>query len=533
MICRPRTGRSRATMMVSRYVAVPVWVLLAIWWGRGLAMAAEGMRVGVDANYAAGMEAEGRAWRWAGQAQDLYEGMAAAGVESLRVRVWTGEDGPHGTRAAEALIRRAVAAGLDPYPVIFLSDDWADLVKQPAPAMWRELELEPRREAVREYSRELVVSLRAAGLVGHRYEIGNEVDYGICGVYPGKSTKKNPESLSRRCWPDAATLMVASQKGVLEADPEARFLIHIAHWWDAEFCIAFFRFMLDQGVRVDEVGLSYFPSANIGGSLELEQCEEVLTKIHAAIGRPIVIAETAYPSTREFTGQFSRWKRETPGYPLSPDGQRRWVAAMLAMCRQHPAVTDVYYWSPEWYGEGMWKAFALFDVEGEARPAWASFGLSGRGHAAARGPVYLEVMEGGVAVVPVAEARAKAREALREELSRHGGVTVDYIAAITERELRVKGYRVNLRASLTGNLDLVALPQAAGERWRDAVAGLDGRRDSVVVFCRDGEDPLVAEVVAAVEARGLEVAIHPLAAGSAIRFGDRLIQSESAGAEPP
>ena len=32
----------------------------------------------------------------------------------------------------------------------------------------------------------------------------------------------------------------ASQAGVREADPEAKFLLHIAHWWDADFCIAFF-----------------------------------------------------------------------------------------------------------------------------------------------------------------------------------------------------------------------------------------------------------------------------------------------------
>jgi hypothetical protein len=34
-----------------------------------------------------------------------------------------------------------------------------------------------------------------------------------------------------------------SREQDLFADPEAKFLLHIAHWWDADFCIAFFKFM--------------------------------------------------------------------------------------------------------------------------------------------------------------------------------------------------------------------------------------------------------------------------------------------------
>ena len=270
------------------------------------------------------------------------------------------------------MTRRALAAGLEPYLVIFLSADWADLMKQPAPADWQELDVDGRAAAVRRYARETVAHFRKAGLRSHVYEIGNEIDYGICGVYPGKGTKKNPESLRRRCWPDAARIITAAQAGVLEADPEARFMLHIALWWDARFCIDFFRFMIDTGVRVDLAGLSYFPSAAIGGSLEMEQFGDVVTRLHEAVGLPVVVAETAYPASREFTGQFARWKREAPGYPLTPEGQRRWLADFLAFCHHHPAIHEVFYWSPEWFGLGMWQAFALFDMDGEARPTWTA-----------------------------------------------------------------------------------------------------------------------------------------------------------------
>ena len=60
-------------------------------------------------------------------------------------------------------------------------------------------------------------------------------------------------------------------------------------------------------------------------------------------------------------------------YPLTPDGQSLWLSDFLKFCHNNPRIAGAFYWSPEWYGEGMWKAFALFDVEGNARSAWQAF----------------------------------------------------------------------------------------------------------------------------------------------------------------
>lgn len=509
----------RCSIAGAAALAVGLWVGATV-------MAADGFVVGVDANYVPGMEAKGRQWRWEGEPTDFFTGAAARGVRGFRVRLWARDDGPNGRHEATDVVRRALAAGLDPYLVIFLSDEWADLMKQPAPAAWRDLAIDARAAAVRAYSRDTVRHFRSAGLRSHRYEIGNEIDYGICGVYPAKSAKKNPDALRRRCWPDAAALIAASQQGVLEADPDATFLLHVAHWWDAEFCVAFFRFMLDHGVRVDEIGLSYFPSANIGGSLEMEQFGAVAARVHETIGRPVVVAETAYPATRDFTGQFGRWKRETPGYPLTPDGQRRWLADFLAFCRHHPAVTDVYYWSPEWWGEGMWNGFALFDEDGSARPAWRAFAAPG-GWPQPRRTVFLEVTAEGVAVVPTAAARVAAATALEEELARHGGVTTAFIDAITNRAIVVKGYRLHLRAALTGNLGLSVTPEAGRvPHWRAVVNALDPSRDQVVVFTGATEDPLAGEVVAHATSRGVAAVTHAVDPDTPLRFGSEPIRND-------
>lgn len=329
--------------------------------------------LGVDANYSLEMEAKGARWTWDGEQQDLFAGMQKHGARWLRVRLWTGDDDVNGKNYATKIVERATKARLTPYLVIFLSENWADLNKQPAPAIWKDLPLDRRAESVRNYSREVVAHFRKHGLTTHLYEIGNEIDYGLCGVFPGKHAKKTPPELSEQVWPDEAKLIRACEDGVKESDPDAKFVLHIAHWWDANFCVAFFRFILDRQVQVDYAGLSYFPSSNIGGSQTLDQFGTVIDRLTTSINRPIVIAETAYPSTADFQGQFAGWRTEVPGYTLTPEGQQKWLTDFLKFCVDNPKIAGAFYWSPEWYGEGMWKAFALFDVDGNSKSAWRAF----------------------------------------------------------------------------------------------------------------------------------------------------------------
>ena len=487
--------------------------------GRG-----DGLRVGVDANYSLAMEQAGAAWTWNEGPADLFAGMAAHGVREFRVRLWMKDDGPHGKAYASEIVKRALAAGLNPYLVIFLSEDWADMMKQPLPASLQNLSLEERAAAVKDYTRDTVAHFRKIGLKSHLYEIGNEIDYGICGEYPSKGAKKNPAALSRRLWPNSARLIRAAEEGVLEADPQAQFMLHIAHWWDADFCMAFFRFMLDHGVQLDFAGLSYFPSSNIGGSLEMEQFGATATKVARATDRPVVVPETAYPSTSDFKGQFARWKYEVPGYPLTPDGQRRWVADFLAFCERHPDIAAVYYWSPEWCGEGMWKAFALFDPGGRARPAWAAFAPEAWRGRSLKQPVYFEVNSNRLYSVPVEEAKRQMVPLVLKLREQTGGMNVEHIALLTNTILDVAGYRVDLKGALSQNLNLTRLPENPGqslspEALEPLAAGSDPSRQQLVLFLRDSGTPELEQAAGWFEQKGIAVVRHPCSAGKPLKFG--------------
>lgn len=518
------------SLLAVRYAKLLWAVLLVGAMQRGVAEEARTspLRVGVDANYSLDMESGGSTWTWEGKPRDLFDGIKAQGVSEFRVRLWTKDDGPHGKAYATDVVKRALRSGLNPYLVIFLSEDWSDMMKQPIPTAWKNLSFADRLAAVKDYSREVVTHFRKEGLHNHLYEIGNEIDYGICGEYPGKGTKKNPESLSRSLWPRSAEIIRASQAGVLEADPEAKFLLHIAHWWDLDFCVAFFRFMVNHGVQLDYAGLSYFPSSNIGGSLDLEQFGTTITRLNEALDRPIIIPETAYPSTREFSGQFSRWKYEVMGYPLTPEGQQRWLADFLAYCHQHPAVHAVYYWSPEWFGEGMWKGFALFDPKGEAKPAWASFAGPAWENRAVKDAVFVEVQSNRLHVVPVQEAKVQMLPLISRLRQQTGGVTVEHIALLTNTDLRVGGYAVNLKGSLQQNLNLDLVEPDSGfslggedadASWKSVVARLDPLRQKLVLILRQEVTPELRQAIHHFEQAGLQVELHPKAEGLSLKFG--------------
>ncbi len=489
---------------------------------------AAGLFIGADANYSLGMERDGMEWRWDDGRTNLFDGMAANGIRGFRVRLWMGEDGDNGRRYAAEVVTRALQAGMDPYLVIFLSEDWADMMKQPLPEVWKDLSFEERLDAVRAYSKEIVEYFRALGLTSHLYEIGNEIDYGICGEYPSKSAKKTPESLSRRLWPRSAEIIRASQEGVLAADPDAKFMLHISHWWDLDFCTAFFRFMQDQGLQLDYAGLSYFPTANIGGSLDMAEFAAVVTRLFTAIRTPLIIAEAAYPSTRDFRGQFSRWKYDVMGYPLTLEGQQRWLADFLALCQQLPAIYSVYYWSPEWAGEGMWKGFALFEPDGQAKPAWTSFAQKQWQNRRPPDFTFMELRRGQLFPIPVDAAKKEMIETVQRLKTQTDGVNVEHIALLDQTPLRVGAYNIRLRSSLQHNMILELADDAVGRPVEDILQAaaaapkppvLPQFAQTLVLVARPDDRAAAEEIQAHLQETGQDVVLHIKADDAPIRFG--------------
>ena len=322
--------------------------------------------IGVDANYWLDLRDKGTRW-----SAEPFPTLADAGFDSFRLRIWTGDDGANGLTYATRTALAAKAAGLKPYAVIFLSENWADLVKQPAPAIWKDLTGKDKTKAITDYTEKVARHLQDAGLDIELFEIGNEIDFGVCGVFEEAWPHRvSIEYMRQNVWPDMVPLLRAAQLGVQKVRPDAKFLLHLAQWQNAEYCDAFFNFMSEHKVQLDYAGLSYFPtSAERPEQRTLAFMSHQIDTISAAVKRPVVICESGYPAAAQFGGQFSTWNKPIDGYTLDEAGQAKWLADYLAMGKSSPHVAGLFYWSPEWINGGLWDAFALFDSEGKVRLA--------------------------------------------------------------------------------------------------------------------------------------------------------------------
>src|SRR6516165_6042873 len=134
-----------------------------------LALSLQGMAqnrslIGIDSNYSLDMANRNKAWKNRSEPVDPFELFAKNGCRDARIRLWVGDDGINRLRYATETARRAKQAGLKPYLVVFLSDEWADFVKQPVPAAWKKLTPEKKIAAVAAYTENVASHMAKSGV---------------------------------------------------------------------------------------------------------------------------------------------------------------------------------------------------------------------------------------------------------------------------------------------------------------------------------------------------------------------------------
>ena len=184
-------------------------------------------------------------------------------------------------------------------------------------------------------------------------------------------------------WDDMSKLIKAGIEGVQSADATSDFILHIAHWWDYNFSYAFFKKMIDSGVKLDYMGLSFYPSSGIynitkvlmgegNGTLSQQLFYETTENLSQNIGKQIIISEYAYPSSSFIIGPFSSFNHEVEGYPLTKQGQKGWLIDFLRWASEQSFIAGTFYFSPEFY-VFIWAPMSLFTYFGRAKPAIDAF----------------------------------------------------------------------------------------------------------------------------------------------------------------
>jgi len=336
---------------------------------------------GLDVNYVSLMEETGLKWRDEDKREidDLFSFFRCKGANCLRVRIWVGDSGPSRLPYAMNLAENACRVDLKVQSTIFLSDSWADLYKQPEPESWTSLDLQDKLGLIESYIYEVVKKLMPIKDRCEYYQIGNEIDHGICGIFAyDKKKRKDSRWLKKHIWSYEAAVLKEAVRALRIHGNETPIALHLGKWWDIPLATSFLSAMDEFNVEYEIICFSFYPTMSGANFVPLRQFKETAEDR----GKNVAIAEYAYPSNF-VKGQFWYMNKPSPGYPLTLEGQSLWIRDFLAQCLKLN-IYGAFYWSPELYltknharrwsvpkemplGFG-WGPMSFFDERGYAKP---------------------------------------------------------------------------------------------------------------------------------------------------------------------
>ena len=324
--------------MVFKSATLALTLLLAF----GDAARADDFLAGVDYSHLQFFEARGTLYKEDGQVRDGLEILKDNGINCVRLRLFT-------STAAQAqadpynytnnldynlpLAVRVKNAGLKFLLDFHYSDTWADPGHQSTPAAWTNLTFSQLEIQLRSYNSNCIAAFKAAGAMPDYVQIGNEITSGM--LWPSGMVSGS----SNTAWSNLGKLMKASINGIKDAagTNAPKIMIHIDRGGDWDTTKWYFDNVAFQQVPFDLIGESYYPFWH--GSLD--DLRECLTNAAARYGKPVVVAETAFP-----------WSGTTNIYGIPPttNGQVQYVSALGQIVKSIPGGrgAGIFWWGTEY-----------------------------------------------------------------------------------------------------------------------------------------------------------------------------------------
>ncbi len=297
-------------------------------------------------------------------ASDVILLLKSRGCNTIRMRLWHTPADAHSSLAeVKALADRVKSAGLKVYLSIHYSDTWADPGHQAKPAAWQGLTYTVLKDSLYRYTKKVVTLIQPDYV-----QVGNELNGGIL----WDDGKINNLS-------NFIDLVKEGCRAVREVAPAAKILIHFAGTDNSQW---FFTQIKSASVDYDMIGLSYYP---VWHGLSLDVLKTMITTLISDTGKPLVIAETAYPFTlgyNDYTNNIVGLSSQLiPNYPATPEGQKNFLLAIKSMLKQNSKGAGFCYWGAEWVAfrgptatnGSSAENQALFSFGNKELPATAAF----------------------------------------------------------------------------------------------------------------------------------------------------------------
>ena len=318
-----------------------------------------------------------------GQQENALDILGDAGMNYVRLRVWVNPvDGFDDEQQLLEGAKQAKAHHMKIFLDFHYSDTWTDPGDQNVPAAWANDSLSQLETQLYTYSAKVVGDMVRQGTPPDMVQTGNEVNGGF--LWP---TGLNYGSDSS--WPTFGALLKSAIAGVKSADPYTKIALHIANAADLSGVEWFYDNAIAQGVPFDVIALSYYSYWHG----YLDELQSTLDATATRYGKPIILAETAYPWTLDSGDptaslSFSTASELETGYPATPAGQEAMFRDTLSVVQAVPDGLGLgaFYWEPTWTvvkgngwdptdpssGDG-WENQAMFDYNDTALPVISDY----------------------------------------------------------------------------------------------------------------------------------------------------------------
>ncbi|MFY8021614.1 MAG: glycoside hydrolase family 53 protein [Bacteroidia bacterium] len=299
-----------------------------------------------------------------GKAVDLLDLVKAAGVNTIRVRIWHQPKNQHsGLNEVKLLAQRIKAKNLKLWLCIHYSDTWADPGNQEAPKAWSGLSFPVFKDSLVNYTKMLMRELQP-----NLVQAGNEINGGFCWEIARFDNGNN-----------FFELLNAANVAIKEVSPNAIRIVHYAGIQDAGY---FFHVLKLKSVDYDWIGLSYYP---LWHGKSPDTAGLIMDQLFSSFNKPVMIAETAYP----FTLGWNDWTNNVvgdssqlvAGYPPTLAGQKDFLNYFADISQGATYKKGFCYWGAEWVAfdgpqsknGSTWENQALFDFNNKVVPAMGAF----------------------------------------------------------------------------------------------------------------------------------------------------------------
>lgn len=352
---------------------------------------------GMDVSSLKELEELGAKYYKDGQEKDLLELLREYGVNSIRLRLWNDPyseskvpygAGTNDLKTTVELAKRVLAKHMGVLLDLHYSDFWADPGKQRIPKEWRNLDAVGLEQAVYDFTRQTLLTLKEKEAFPTMIQVGNELSNGLLWPYG-----KVPE------YDNIARFINAGIRAVRSVDQNLPVMLHLDNGGNNALYREWFDEYMKRGEDFQVIGLSYYPFWH--GSLQ--DLENNMRDISVRYGKELIVAEVSmghtladYKSYEKLTDSERKGMATKPElaakieYPMTVQGQCDFMQDFLMRISRVRGVRGFYYWEPGWLpvpgsswankeslayieekgpGGNEWANQALFDYNGNALKA--------------------------------------------------------------------------------------------------------------------------------------------------------------------